>query len=124
MRGPVYKDELIEEIEKNIEQYDRILISHSREEETDQLVRNFVKSEALQNTTKKVILYGDCENFGNVPFREISQSEYEKIVAFYRLYEFSDRVKVISASNQYGSMRNYLSNGILSQEEYFEALLH
>ncbi len=114
----------IKEIEKNIEQYDRILIFDSNNKNLEELLNQFLKSKVLHNADKKVIIYGYSENIQNEQYRVIARSEYEDIISLYYLYEFSDKIMVISDSAQYASMRNYLSNNIISQEEYFEALLH
>lgn len=118
------KNSLIKEIEKNIEQYDRILIFDSNSKNIEELLKQFLKSKALHNTDKKVLIYGYSENVRKEQYRVITRSEYNDIIDLYYLYEFSDKIKVISDSAQYASMLNYLSNDIISQEEYFEALLH
>ena len=118
------KNNLIKEIEKNIEKYDSILIFDSHNKSIENLLMQFTKSKALHNIEKKVIIYGYLEDVQNDQYRVITKSEYEDSVNLYHMYEFSDKFKVISDSIQYGSMLNYLSTGVISQEEYFEALLH
>ncbi len=50
--------------------------------------------------------------------------EYLKeILNIYRLYDFSDKVTIISENSQYGSLFNYVKNGILTVEEMAEAIL-
>ncbi len=53
----------------------------------------------------------------------ISDEEYYEIENMYYLYEFSDRIHIISRNSQYGSLDNYISNGLLTEEEAFLALL-
>lgn len=124
MQEFVCKNSLIKEIKKNIEQYDSILIFDSRNKSIENLMKQFLKSKVLHKTDKKVIIYGYLENIQNDQYRVITKSEYEDSINLYHMYEFSDKFKVISDSAQYGSMLNYLTTGIISQEEYFEALLY
>lgn len=49
--------------------------------------------------------------------------QMEEITQLYRLYDFSDRVLLISRAQQYGTIFNYLQSGLLSGEELAEALL-
>ena len=56
-------------------------------------------------------------------YKVITKEYYNEINKLYRSYEFSDKIQMIVNSKQYGSILNYLSTGILSEEEFFEALL-
>ena len=57
-------------------------------------------------------------------FGYISQSEMCDILELYRTYDFSDKVLVLSDSNQYGSLYNYVKTGILTKEEMVAALIY
>ena len=66
-------------------------------------------------------------NVGNVPdyafLKSIPSEDMNDILHFYRLYDFSDKITVISESSQYGSLFNYVRNGILTPEEMVDAIL-
>lgn len=53
----------------------------------------------------------------------ISEQETEQILEYYRMYEFSNRLKVLEDNAQFGGLLNYYRNGILTQEEFWEAIL-
>ncbi len=55
---------------------------------------------------------------------ELESGDMADFLRFYKMYEFSDRICVLEETKQYGSLLNYLKTGLLSQEEYSEALLH
>lgn len=54
----------------------------------------------------------------------ISRESVNKAIYIYRMYDFSDKVFVISDSDQYGTMFNYMKTGILTKQELIEALLY
>lgn len=53
----------------------------------------------------------------------ISDRDSKEFLRIYGLYDFSDKVSVISDAEQYGNLYNYVKNGILTREEMIEALL-
>lgn len=54
----------------------------------------------------------------------LSQFLMDKLLEIYRLYDFSDKITVVSESNQYGTLLNYVKTGILTMEEMVDALLY
>lgn len=54
----------------------------------------------------------------------IPQKDMNEVLEMYRMYEFSDKVTVISDTSQYGSLFNYIKTGILTKEEMVDALLY
>ena len=67
----------------------------------------------------------DIEIWQNIEESEdyVLKSYMEDVLKIYRMYDFSDRILVISDSDQFGNMFNYVKNGLLSKEEMVEALL-
>ena len=59
----------------------------------------------------------------NYGFRRISDREREELEQLYRTYEFSNRFQVVSDHFQWGSLMNYVKTGMVTMEEFFEALL-
>jgi len=53
----------------------------------------------------------------------LTQDELKKIRDLFYMYEFSDRFRVISREDGYGNIFNLVDNGILTDEEAFEAIL-
>lgn len=56
--------------------------------------------------------------------KHISRDEMKAVLEIYSLYDFSDKVSVISDAVQYGTLFNYLRNGVLTKKELTEALLY
>ena len=77
-----------------------------------------VQNECKDELVDKMILY--CkEHNKNVLF-----TYNDEVKKLYTTYEFSDRVKLLTFSNQYGNIFNLVRNGIITLEEAIEALLH
>lgn len=53
----------------------------------------------------------------------ISQEEYRYLKELYYMYEFSDRIYMLEADDRYAGLGNYVSGGILTEEEMLAALL-
>lgn len=125
MNVVVSLDRIISDIEGYINEYDCILVFDVREFEIHQIFSAFCKSEALKRTDKKVMIMATAADAApvNGQYRKITQEEYESIYEIYSMYEFSDRIQIISKNNQYASMLNYIKTEILTMEEMFEAWL-
>lgn len=55
--------------------------------------------------------------------QRISRKEMDEVREMYLMYDFSDRISVISDTTQYGSLFNYLENGVITTEDMMESLL-
>lgn len=53
----------------------------------------------------------------------VPEDELRSYINLWRTYEFSDRFTVISEDPHFGSMLNYVENGLISWYEYFDTLL-
>ena len=61
-----------------------------------------------------------------IPFsgeRLLTKKQMERVLELYHLYDFSDKVTVLSSNVQYASMVNYVKTGLLTMEGMVEALL-
>ncbi len=116
----------IEKLEKYLEEYSLIIIFDDRNEEISRYKLAFFESKPESCNQKKVMVMGlkDDVTADKKGYKIITEQEYNIILRLYRMYEFTDRLRIVDFSFQYGSMLNYLSNDMISQEEYFEALLH
>ena len=54
----------------------------------------------------------------------VSKAVIDKVINLYCMYDFSDKVFVISDTNQYGNIFNYIKTGILTRQEMVDALLY
>lgn len=74
------------------------------------------KLEERLKENKKLIL-------GNGIGKLFSKEEELRIKRLYLMYEFSDKVRLLEDSPQYGSLQNYVGNGLLTPEEAQRAAL-
>lgn len=116
---------IIEDISEYLKKYDRILLL------IDIDITSFCKSEALKNTTKKVLILSNADidhtnhmNHSNCAYRRLTGEELEALQRMYNMYEFSDRFQVLSDSPQYGGLLNYVKTGLMTEEDVFQALLY
>lgn len=54
----------------------------------------------------------------------VSRESVNKAIYIYRMYDFSDKVSVISDSDQYGNLFSYVKTGMLTKQEMVDALLY
>ena len=89
------------------------------------LTEMLCRSEALLNTDKQVVVIGTV-NYPSKPgkhiYRTISEREMRVLLHIYRSYESSDKLFLLSDSRNYGSAWNYVSNGMITEQEMFEAM--
>lgn len=120
--------EVIKNIKETLEKFDLVLMIKDGSGVSENLTRDICNSQALNETSKRVLILSgvdisDTENHSYY-FRRIHRREQEIIEQIYSMYEFSDRFKIISESQQYGSILNYVKSGLLTMEEVFRALLN
>lgn len=60
---------------------------------------------------------------GNGAEKMFSREEEIDIKKLYLMYEFSDKVRLLEDSPQYGSLQNYVENGLITVEEAKKAAL-
>lgn len=56
--------------------------------------------------------------------KHIEKKDMDVMIEIYHMYEFADRIIVISDTRQYGSLFNYVKTGILTKQEMMDALLY
>lgn len=114
---------IIKKIEGYIQEYDSVFVLNVR------ILKNkTIPQEISKYSGKKILLLMKNQEIGNMPegnivMRKISDKEYRSIEELYYMYEFSDRIHLLTDSTQYGSLDNYILNGILTEEEAFAALM-
>lgn len=74
------------------------------------------KLEQVLKENEKLVLGNDIENL-------FSREEELSIKRLYLMYEFSDKVRLLEDSPRYGSLQNYVENGLLTLEEMWKAAL-
>ncbi len=112
-----------EKIKNYINEYDRIYLLAKK----DFMYSTFIQAISRHSTEKCLILVvglekGYMSKYGT-NIRAISYKEYRDIEKLYCLYEFSDRIHILTDNPQYGGLDNYIYNGLLSEEEASMAIL-
>jgi len=122
----IKKSSIIRKIEKALDKYEKILIFDSSDQQVKALLESFSKKIILGDYKRTILVInnGYTIESGNEIFENISNEEYEELCKIYSMYEFSNRILFVSKSNQYGSILNYLSMELVTEEEFFEALLN
>ena len=130
---------LAEKIQADFQKFDLILLIIDGAGVAENLTVDFCYSEALKQTSKKILILSQTKNFNqknwsvgyrlngkfqwNSEYRQISSKEQEELWRLYRMYEFSDRFQVLVDCQQFGGMLNYIKTGILTKEEMFGLIL-
>lgn len=139
LKEDVIEQKVLKKIERYICEYDKIFILRSN----DDTSKNFIHSILRQTGKKSLVLVnessidsifgyanGACiygadklEPLGyEIAIEAISFEEYCAIERLYYTYEFSDHVHLIDGNVSYGSLDNYISNGLLTELEVVKAL--
>lgn len=119
------EQKVLENIDKYISEFEHVIIFDTRDQGIKKLVDLLFSSEILKYGSKRILIIG-VDNFyiDNSSYMAITENEYRIIQNYFNMYEFSDRLCIVSPTSQYGSMLNYLYTGLITEEEYLEALLY
>ena len=111
-------------LEALIDHYDRIFLFDDTNKLIQKLMCDVLLYVRKNEITNNVLVMGITKLDGEKNYIQISKLQSEEIIQKYRMYEFTDRLRIVSITMQYGTMLNYLSTGVLTEREYIEALLH
>lgn len=105
------KPDTLIEIEKLINEYDLVLVIDESDKYTYENWFDCIKSsKAFKNTDKKVLI--------------LSSNDCEDMISLFYTYEFTDKLRVIGRSNQYGSLLNLVNLGLITKDDYIESMLN
>lgn len=105
------------EIEKDLERYDRILLL------TNTWTGPFPTITGAKNILVLSVSTISLESNPQITYRQITTQQQAELLKIYRMYEFSDRFRVVSRDSQFGGIWNYVDAGILTEQEAFEAIV-
>lgn len=83
-------------------------------------------SDAVSGTEKKLVIISTAnyaKKPGNHIYRTVAEEEMKVLLDIYRSYEVSDHLVLLSDSRVYGSIWNYVRNGLLSIDDMFDVML-
>ena len=117
----VNKTRILLKCEKKINSGVKLLFVDCTSSEIIYLLLSIIKNKGLKNVeiwqcTEDASIR-DCSTY-------ITKQEMDEMLRMHHIYDFSDNVFIISDSDQYGSLFNYVNNGILTKQEMVEALLY
>ena len=103
-------------IEKDLEQFDRILLV---------MDTGMGAFPAVADAKSILVLSAypvPLESSLQITYRQITAEQQAELLKTYHMYEFSDRFRVVSRDSRFGSLWNYVDAGILTEQEALEAL--
>lgn len=117
---------ITENINNFLQKFDLVLLIMNGSDTAKNLTENFLRSEALQKATKKVLVLSDQDlpyiNTHN-QYYQLNLEEMDAIQNMYFMYDFSDHFRVLSDSQQYGGLLDYVKTGIMTMEDVFQTFL-
>ena len=118
------KNGSIDMLERTVNSGTRIILYDSTELELLELLCSKFKESELSDVELWHCMeeYKACGN-ERVTLKIITREQMDEIITIYRLYDFSDRVSVVSDSWQFGSLFNYVKMGIITGNELISAFL-
>lgn len=108
---------ILMEIEKDLEQFDRILLI------TNECTSLFPAVTDAINILVLSISALPVESDSHITYRQITKEQQTELLQTYHMYEFSDRFRIVSRDDQFGSIWNYVDAGVLTEQEALEALV-
>ncbi len=107
----------VHKLEEKINSGTRVILFDCEDTELLYLI-----SEKIKNS-KTEIWHSTDGALVNEYLTAIKRKEMDELLEMRSLYDFSDRVSVVSDSVRYGSLFNYVKTGILTKEEMAEAVI-
>lgn len=120
MKGETNKIERVCSLDCVIIKRDKVIVFDHDDIDILSILCDGLRDRKIENV---VICQNIEESFNCEVSTYVTRQEMGEILEVYRMYDFSDKVFVVSDSNQYGSIFNYVRNGIMTKQEMAEALL-
>ncbi len=112
------------QFEKVLDQSDLVMIAGTSKD--IELLTDPANANTLSYTNKHItvitVINDSCEKL-KTDVWSVTDDEMEVLLKIYRLYEPSDKIVLLAESSNYGSMQNYVLEGILTKEEMIEAFI-
>ena len=117
------RNAFINELERMLHQYTKIFLYCSNDFCG---LRLFCAELEKREIKDFMVLYHMDSNYNNMNKNTmgIAYDEFHELLKFYKSYDFSDKIVLVSENAQYGSLFNLVKTGILSKQEMVEALLY
>ncbi len=120
-------NELILRLEKNLKQYDKILLFVAVDK--FHLFLKHCVSVLNGNRGKSILVISSVsldKDERKLPFayNQMSVQEITQLKKLYFMYEFSGRFQMIDKNDGFGDLSNYVDTNLLSDEELFLTIFH
>ena len=122
MEEAVSKTSIINDLESELCIYDKIIIVDKENELAFKIIKYIAEHGGINRI--KLFLLKENKFLNKNLYRILTKSEMTTILAVYRMYEFSNRVTIISENDTYGHLFNYVETGILTEEEAIKQWLY
>lgn len=67
-------------------------------------------------------LISKLKEYNDITYRVLDEAEAQAILNLHHMYDFSDKVMFVTNSGQYGSLKNYICQGIVTTNEIVKGL--
>ena len=116
------RSEIICKLEEHINSDKRVILYDHSDAAILHLLCDRIAERGMQNV--EIWCSVEAKNGDFAFLKLITEIQMKELLDLYYLYDFSDRVTVVAESGQYGSLFNYIRNGILTPEEMLDAILY
>lgn len=110
-------------IEKWLAEYSKILIFKGSNPEFLEAVCSKIPQNAESDRTL-FITTDYAGEYKNVNVKAVGEKGIHEILELYYMYEFTDRLQIISSDGRFGTLFNYVGTEVLTFDEAIEAFLY
>lgn len=122
----LFKTDIISKLENYIEKYEKIFIINFDSQDNNHILKRICKTISNMSKRHNFIICSEndfeLERLNNIDYW--SQEEMSEFLKLYLIYEFSDKIILLSDTTQYPSISNYIFTGLLTEELCCEALIY
>lgn len=119
--------EFAEKLKNDLKEFDLIFAFLKEEETINDWMNDFCKILLQTNVSKKILIFSDMniclEDNAGYEWRKLDKNECNLLKSLYTMYDFSDHFFLISKNLQYGSLLNYVKNGMITLEEAVQSYI-
>ncbi|MBR0091198.1 MAG: hypothetical protein IJP92_05835 [Lachnospiraceae bacterium] len=122
---------MIKQLEYDLKEYEKVYLVTSEfsggGDLADHVLHVAEEGVTASETGGRILVLFSVGTEGNssptVSFRKITAEEEKDLILLYYTYEFSDRFRLITDTDAYGTLWNYVQTGVLTREEALYAMI-
>lgn len=126
---------MINELKEDIEKHNKVIIWHISSVPMWHFFKGYCRL-MIKNDYQNILciyttdlkyedeseILGDSNQ--NIIVRKLDKQQMNEVMEIYHMYEFTDKIHIVSENLQYPSIINYVTTGVLKEEEFYKALLY